>query len=1132
MLCIADALPPDVATQIPNPVHAIPRLVKTLCCSVLGVLLGAAVIVADEPAAFNTLATEYAQDVRSLLERFCLECHSTEQKEGDLDLQQFATLGEVRRGTAVWLKVVEMLENSEMPPEDADQPSTEQREELRGWVARYLHAEALAGAGDPGPVVLRRLTNAEYTYTIQDLTGVALHPAREFPSEGAAGEGFNNVGDALAMSPALLGKYLDAGKEVASHAVLVPDQFRFSPHTAPRDWEDNYLAEIRAFYRDFVDEADLGAGEVVGNLNRNELAPLGHAGRLPLEKYLHATLSHRQALAAGEQTIDAVAREHRLNARYLGLLWSQLNQARQSPLLERLRTRWSGATPDDAQKLAAEVAAWQRGLWIFRPVGLIGREGGPTRWMEPVDPLATAQELRLAIPAAIEGEEPQEVVLSLVATDAADGNEQDFIVFQQPRLVAEGQPDVLLRDVEDVGLDAVFGQHANGATIDAASLGVQAPAVITLRLPADVAAGREFVTTAMLEQETAAEGSVQVELVAGEVSRRPGLLPSQVSVDYAAVTQIFPNDSDISHSRPILVGENSAARKRFVAAMEDHRRLFPATLCYLQLVPVDEALSITLFHREDEHLGRLMLDEAQQARLDQLWQELRFVSLEPPRLADSLELLIEALDGNGVEDRSQYNAMVTMREAIHQRAATFRQQLLDAEPSHVEALVDFAARAYRRPLTAEEATELRDLYRQLREQELPHETAFRLTLARVFVASPFLYRLEKAPAGEQAAPVSDQELASRLSYFLWSSMPDDKLGVAASSGRLTGGRTPGDRLETRRVSEGFVNDDELMRQTRRMLKDPRVRRLATEFACQWLHIYEFDPLETKSKKHFPEFAELRGDMYEESILFFTDLFQRDGSLLSLLNADHTFVNERLAEFYGISFNGKPEASAGGSVDANASGLPLNEGWQRASGIQQHGRGGILGFATTLAKQSGATRTSPILRGNWVSEVLLGERLPRPPQDVPQLADSVPEGLTERQLIERHSSDAACAKCHERIDPFGFALEYFNAIGRRREKNARGLAIDSRTTLPDGTRIEGLSGLRDYLLQQRRAAFLRQFCRKLLGYAIGRQLQLSDEPLLDDMMARLAEQDYRCSVAVETIVLSQQFRMIRGKSFNP
>ena len=266
-------------------------------------------------------------------------------------------------------------------------------------------------------------------------------------------------------------------------------------------------------------------------------------------------------------------------------------------------------------------------------------------------------------------------------------------------------------------------------------------------------------------------------------------------------------------------------------------------------------------------------------------------------------------------------------------------------------------------------------------------------------------------------------------------------------------------------------------------------------------------------KYFPEFADVRGDMHEESIRFFTDLFQHDDSLLNLLDADHTFVNERLATFYGIQ------------------GVEGAE-WRRVEGMRKYGRGGILGLATTLAKQSGASRTSPILRGNWVSEVLLGEKLPRPPKDVPQLATTVPKGLTERQLIERHSSDAACAKCHARIDPFGFALENFDAIGRRREKNAGGLVIDSRTTLPDGTRIEGLSGLRDYLLEKRRDAFLRQFCRKFLGYAIGRELQLSDEPLLDEMMTRLAKNDYHFSVAVETIVLSKQFQMIRGKSFNP
>ena len=160
-------------------------------------------------------------------------------------------------------------------------------------------------------------------------------------------------------------------------------------------------------------------------------------------------------------------------------------------------------------------------------------------------------------------------------------------------------------------------------------------------------------------------------------------------------------------------------------------------------------------------------------------------------------------------------------------------------------------------------------------------------------------------------------------------------------------------------------------------------------------------------------------------------------------------------------------------------------------------------------------------------MLLGEKLPRPPADVPQLSTSVPEGLTERQLIERHSSEAACAKCHARIDPFGFALENFDAIGRRRERSSTGLSIDSQTILPDGTRIEGLDGLRDYLVETRRQDVLRQFCRKLLGYAIGRELQLSDEPLLDEMMDRLAKQDYRFFVAVETIVLSDQFRMKRA-----
>ena len=259
-------------------------------------------------------------------------------------------------------------------------------------------------------------------------------------------------------------------------------------------------------------------------------------------------------------------------------------------------------------------------------------------------------------------------------------------------------------------------------------------------------------------------------------------------------------------------------------------------------------------------------------------------------------------------------------------------------------------------------------------------------------------------------------------------MPDAELREVAASAKLH-------------------NPDVLAAQTRRMLRDPRVRRLATEFACAWLHIHGFDELNEKSERHFPTFTELRGAMYEESIRFFTDLFQRDGSVLNILDADYTFLNEPLAKHYGIP----------GVTGAE---------WRRVDGVKKFSRGGILGQATTLAKQSGASRTSPILRGNWVAEVLLGDKLPRPPKDVPRLPeDEATESLTVRQLTEKHSTDPSCYGCHVRIDAFGYALEGFDAIGRWRERDLGDRPIDTQAKVMDGAQFEGLDGLRDYLLTE-------------------------------------------------------------------
>jgi hypothetical protein len=300
------------------------------------------------------------------------------------------------------------------------------------------------------------------------------------------------------------------------------------------------------------------------------------------------------------------------------------------------------------------------------------------------------------------------------------------------------------------------------------------------------------------------------------------------------------------------------------------------------------------------------------------------------------------------------------------------------------------------------------------------------------LASPhFLLRVEEPPAGAVAAPVSDLELATRLSYFLWASMPDDELRGLAGKGALRDAGT-------------------LRSQTGRLLKSPRVRGLATEFGMQWLQVRDIREHRDKSEKLFPDFNDrLRDAFFEEAALLFEDLFRNDRSVLDLIDGDHVWVNETLARHYGLPDIKGPQ-------------------WRRLPGARKLGRGGVLTLASVLTKQAGASRTSPVLRGHWVVETLLGEKLPPPPPDVPQLtAAEDTSALSVRQLVEQHAKNAACASCHVRIDPFGFALEAYDPIGRRRERDLGGRPVDTRAKLRDGTTFDGLEGLRGYVLKERR-----------------------------------------------------------------
>ena len=638
------------------------------------------------------------------------------------------------------------------------------------------------------------------------------------------------------------------------------------------------------------------------------------------------------------------------------------------------------------------------------------------------------------------------------------------------------------------GLDPLlFGKHPKGGKVGASSLCVQAPSVITVRLPVEFAEACDFVATASVDKNNGIETSVQMVVLTNKPATLS--LAAGTAREQGSKSTWSDGERPVISDSPILVKNGSPARKRLEASFDSFRQLFPAALCYTKIVPVDEVVTLTLYYREDENLRRLMLDDSQSAELDRLWAELHYISQSPLKLVDGFEQLWQF----ATQDADP-SAFEPLREPIKQRAEEFKKHLLDTQPSHLVAALKFAESAYRRPLTELEKDDLNGLYRKLRDQEIPHDQSIRLTLARVLVTPSFLYRAEKPIPGNKPGLINNYELATRLSYFLWSSAPDAELRLAAANGTLS-------------------NPAVLTAQTRRMLRDPRVRRLATEFACAWLHIYDFESLDEKSERHFPTFSKLRGAMYEESIQFFTDLFQKDASVLSIFNADHTFLNEALAQHYGIP------------------GVKGAE-WRRVDGVKKQGRGGILAMSATLAKQSGASRTSPILRGNWVAEVLLGDRLPRPPKDVPVLPeDESTEKLSVRQLVEKHSNDPLCAGCHKRIDGYGFALEAYDAIGRLRSKDLGDRPVETRTKVFDGTTVDDAQGLLDYLLTKKRPEVLSQFNRKLLGYSLGRSVMLSDRMLLNEMQRKLESRNYQFSAAVETIVNSRQFREIRGKGMS-
>jgi cytochrome c551/c552 len=492
--------------------------------------------------------------------------------------------------------------------------------------------------------------------------------------------------------------------------------------------------------------------------------------------------------------------------------------------------------------------------------------------------------------------------------------------------------------------------------------------------------------------------------------------------------------------------------------------------------PMEYRISI----KAGEHLVGVTFIEKSQARdEDTLRPRLRSRGAGPS-LASVTISGPYAVKGSG--DTASRRRLFTCRPA---GSATEAAQLTCAR----QILQTLTKRAYRRPPTAADVDRLIPFYTAGR-AEGGFDIGIERALERVLVSPQFLFRIETIPAS--AAPgagykVNDLELASRLSFFLWSSIPDDELLNAAIAGRL----------KTAAVLEQQVN---------RMLADPRSESMVTNFAAQWLYLRDIES-KVPDELLFPDFDEtLRAAFRRETELFLNSILRENRSVLDLLKANYTFVNERLAKQYGIpniqgSYFRKITFPAGSP------------------------RGGLLGQGSVLAITSYANRTSPVLRGKWVLENILSSPPPPPPPNVPSLKIDGPEPgkmLTMREAMTQHRANPACAGCHARMDPIGFSMENFDALGRWRDFDAGG-TIDASGVLPDGTRFEGIPGLKQMLLEHQ-DEFVSTVAEKLLMYAAGRNLQYYDAPAVRTIVRNAALERYTLSSLVMGVVKSVPFQM--------
>lgn len=1016
--------------------------------------VGAGVLCIFSQSVLHAGFEESFEEVQPILETYCHECHSNEEDKGGLNFEAYESEKDILVHLQKWFSVIDQVETGVMPPDDHKPPTSDEIVKLTSWIKTTIDEFDYESVKDPGKHHLRRLNKAEYNNTIRDLSGVDLNPAQFFSGDGGGGEGYDNNAEGMTMLPLMVEKYFKAAKDISQHAEVsytrgITFKSDLSPTYPPAAYLVRAERELTNFYNDFF--------QVLPAYNpRKEFKPyLMPAMKLALEN----------PEPSNQEIYDLAIQEELMPGVFYKWVIAFVNAEKDiktsrwdshyghwvlDPWLE-LKSRRAEVTESELQEFHDDFAA--KVLLSAPATGMM---------------IKASMEVKTEIRVNAE-------TLYLSVGDVGEGHEFDRIVLHDPKVTLNDGGVVYLGDLELIekqGEGAIHrDQFPDGRPFTSSvsseikrGFYIEAPALLSFKLPEGA---KSFNAAMGMEKSAEGKGLVQAYASDEEIPFPTGKHthsyfysgPGNTSVEAAKKWWVI-------YSSLVGYGKAPGAKEMIDVSLDDKDR------------PRLEAIRLEIEYAKREPI-KSFFDFVSKKTSQQL---LKTNQGELPALSDLAEEDRVAPESLSEADRKQWNEL---REA----AEAFQAEMDDRIKA---ALLEFAAKAFRRPVSDEDAKTIAGIYDNAMAEKDDFQKAAQLTIQSLLTRPQFLFRLEDEVAGKGDQMVDDYAMANRLSYFLWSSMPDETLMKLAEEGRLQ-------------------DEKVLEEQVRRMLKDPKSISLSEEFASQWLGFRMILAEKKPDPNLFPSYtSELEASLYEESVLTFDDIVKRDKSVLEIIDSKTTFLNEPLAAHYGI---------------------PGIEGAEmRKVELTTNQRGGFPTMGSVLVATSYPGRTSPVIRGQWVLDALIGARVPPPPDgleiDESKMSD---KSLSKKERLAAHSTNSSCAVCHDRIDPFGFTLENYDAIGRFRTVEGD-QPVDAVGELKGGPQLSGLPGLKNYLMTTKRDAFLHQMAKKNLGFALGRSLEYYDESVIRTAVADLKENDHRFSALAIAIVKSYPFRYRREKGY--